>query len=41
LHIDEVARLAGLPIASISGQLQILELEGRVRQTGPMTYARA
>ncbi len=41
LHIDEVARLAGLPIARISGELQILELEGRVRQTGPMTYARA
>jgi len=41
LHIDEIARLAGLPIAQVSGELQILELEGRVRQTGPMTYARA
>ena len=41
LHIDELARLAGLPIAQVSGQLQILELEGRVLQTGPMTYARA
>ena len=41
LHIDEIARNAGLPIAQISGELQILELEGRVRSTGPMTYARA
>ena len=41
LHIDEIARRAELPIAQVSGQLQILELEGRVRPAGPMTYARA
>ncbi len=41
LHIDEIARQAGLPIAQVSGALQILELEGRVRSAGPMTYARA
>ncbi len=40
LHIDEIARNAGLPIAQVSGALQILELEGRVRSTGPMTYSR-
>jgi predicted Rossmann fold nucleotide-binding protein DprA/Smf involved in DNA uptake len=40
LHIDEIARNAGLPIAEVSGALQILELEGRVRSAGPMTYAR-
>jgi len=41
LHIDEIARNAGLPIAQVSGALQILELEGTVRTAGPMTYARA
>lgn len=41
LHIDEIARNAGLPIAEVSATLQILELEGRVRTAGPMTYARA
>ena len=41
LHIDAIARNAGLPIAEVSGQLQILELEGRVVSAGPMTYARA
>ncbi|MGE3073865.1 MAG: DNA-processing protein DprA [Dehalococcoidia bacterium] len=39
LHIDEIARNAGLPIAEVSGSLQILELEGRVRSAGAMTYA--
>lgn len=41
LHIDVIARNAGLPIAEVSSALQILELEGRVRTAGPMTYARA
>ena len=40
-HADDLAREAGLPIAEVSGTLQILELTGRVRQTGPMMYARA
>jgi DNA processing protein len=39
LHIDEIARNAGLPIAQVSGSLQILELEGRVRSAGAMTYS--
>ncbi len=41
LHIDEIARAVDQPIAQVSAALQILELEGRVRSTGPMTYARA
>jgi DNA processing protein len=41
LHIDEIARRAGLPIAQVSSALQILELEGRVQSAGPMTYAHA
>lgn len=38
-HIDEIARSSGLPIAEVSGALQILELEGRIKSAGPMTYA--
>ena len=41
LHIDELARVSGLPIAQVSSTLQIMELKGLVRQTGPMLYARA
>jgi DNA processing protein len=41
LHIDEIARSAGRPIAEVSASLQILELEGRVQQSGPMTFSRA
>jgi DNA processing protein len=40
-HIDEVARESGLPIAEVSSTLQILELQGLVRQHGPMMYSRA
>lgn len=40
-HVDEVARAAGLPVAQVSSALQLFELTGRVRQTGPMTYALA
>jgi DNA processing protein len=38
-HVDEVARAAGLPVARVSSSLQLFELQGRVRQTAPMTYA--
>jgi predicted Rossmann fold nucleotide-binding protein DprA/Smf involved in DNA uptake len=41
LHIDEIARRSGQPIAQVSSTLQILELEGRVVSAGPMTYAHA
>jgi DNA processing protein len=40
-HVDDVARAAGLPVARVSSSLQLFELEGRVRQTAPMTYALA
>ncbi|MPZ49848.1 MAG: DNA-protecting protein DprA [Dehalococcoidia bacterium] len=41
IHIDEVQRVSGLPIASVSSALAMLELKGMVRQTGPMSFVRA
>jgi DNA processing protein len=41
VHIDEVQRASGLPIASVSGALAMLELKGLVRQVGPMSFVRA
>ena len=40
-HVDEVARLAEMPIHAVTGTLTVLELRGLVRQQAPMTYARA
>jgi DNA processing protein len=40
-HIDEVQRASGLPIASVSSALAVLELKGVVRQVGPMSFVRA
>jgi DNA processing protein len=40
-HIDEVQRACGLPIASVSSALAVLELKGMVRQVGPMSFVRA
>jgi DNA processing protein len=40
VHIDEVVRDAGLPIAAVSGALAVLELAGAVRQVGAMHYVR-
>ena len=40
LHIDEIRRQSGLPIASVSSALAMLELKGVVRQIGPMSYVR-
>ncbi len=40
VHIDSIARATGLPIASVSATLQLLELKGLVRSTGPMSYCR-
>lgn len=37
-HIDEVRRQAGLPIATVSSTLAMLELKGLVRQVGAMNY---
>ena len=41
VHIDEVQRVSGLPIASVSSTLALLELKGMVRQVGPMSFVRA
>jgi DNA processing protein len=41
IHIDEVQRASGLPIAAVSGALAMLELKGAVRQVGPMNFVRA
>jgi DNA processing protein len=41
IHIDEVQRASGLPIAAVSGALALLELKGMVRQVGAMSFVRA
>ena len=41
LHVDEVARMAELPIHVVTRALLTLELGGLVRQQEPMTYRRA
>jgi len=38
IHIDEICRLSGLPIAEVSSTLAILELEGIARHIGNMNY---
>jgi DNA processing protein len=40
-HVDELTRSAGLPSATVSSTLTILELKGLARQIGPMQYVRA
>ncbi|MBN2240080.1 MAG: DNA-processing protein DprA [Dehalococcoidales bacterium] len=41
LHIDEVCRLSGLPISTVSSTLAMMELKGLVKQVGAMNYSRA
>jgi DNA processing protein len=41
IHVDEVSRTAGLPIAAVSSTLALMELKGLVRQVGGMNYVRA
>jgi DNA processing protein len=38
VHIDEVCRASGLPMAQVSSTLAIMELKGMVRQVGMMSY---
>lgn len=38
LHLDELARATGIPVAAVSAALLILELSGMVRQVGALTY---
>lgn len=41
VHVDEVRRESGLPIATVTSALAMLELKGLVRQVGRMNYVRA
>ena len=41
IHIDEVQRASGLPVAEVSSTLALLELKGAVRQIGPMSFVRS
>ncbi len=38
LHIDELGRETGLPIATVSSTLALMELKGLVKQVGGMNY---
>ncbi len=40
-HIDEVCRSSGLPVATVSSTLAMMELKGMVKQMGSMNYALA
>ncbi len=40
-HIDEVCRSSGLPAATVSGTLAMMELKGLVKQVGTMNYVLA
>lgn len=39
-HVDDVRRQCGLPIATVTSALAMLELKGMVRQVGRMNYVR-
>jgi DNA processing protein len=41
LHIDEVCRRSGLPVAEVSGTLAMMELKGLIKQVGAMNYVLA
>ena len=40
-HVDDLCRQSGIPIASITSMLTLLELKGKVTQVGSMHYIRA
>ncbi|RLC95229.1 MAG: DNA-protecting protein DprA [Chloroflexi bacterium] len=40
IHIDDVCRNSGLPIATVSSVLAVLELKGLAKQVGSMSYVR-
>lgn len=39
IHIDDLVRLSGLPVATVSSTLTILELKGLARTVGSMQYS--
>jgi DNA processing protein len=41
VHVDEIGRKSGLPIAQVSSTLALMELKGMVRQVGGMNYVLA
>ena len=41
VHVDDLCRISGLPIATIMSMLTILELKGKVTQVGTMHYVLA
>ena len=41
LHVDDLCNLSGLPIASVTSMLTLLELKGMVQQVGTMHYVKA
>jgi DNA processing protein len=41
LHVDEIVRNSGLPVALVTSTLQVMELKGLVRQAAPMSYVKA
>ncbi len=40
MHIDEIARAAGLPVAQVSSALTVMEIKGMVRHLGAQHYVR-
>jgi DNA processing protein len=38
VHVDEISRRVGLPIADVTSNLALMELKGMVRQVGGMNY---
>ena len=40
-HVDAVSQATGLPIATVTSTLALMELKGMVRHTGGMSYIRA
>jgi len=41
VHVDEIGRESGLPIAQVTSTLALMELKGLVRQVGGMNYVLA
>ncbi len=41
VHIDELCRLSGLPVSTVSSTLAMMELKGLVKQVGAMNYSLA
>ncbi len=41
IHVDDLCRSSGLPVATVTGTLAILELKGLVRPLGSMNYVLA